>query len=380
MNTKPQAITTLIPKYLVLLLLLCSTPLLANETIQGEMKEVHSLVDNIYPYTLKKGRLSNNEISKLSESIDLLKQHISQIQTDALPKSPTFQLSYNMMLEHLDQTQQALSNADYSYALALVSELPQFCSSCHTQDNASRHFDSSNITSQLKTDFKKGNYHFMMRDYQEALLDFNDHLAKQRKIKHGYGNTEAMEKILVIYLNIYKDPQSARTYFNRLLESGKLELSLAIDVNHWLHGFDVVENSQYAINKADDIDNLTKDLIKFADGTFAPIWIKEEDKVTAIWLRGLIFDYMTQHPQDKGSAKLLYWLASLDSALEYGLYYQLPELYLKSCVENYPKDAFAQKCFKQYESLITLQYTGSKGTSIPEYQQERIEQLRKLLP
>lgn len=380
MQSKPDSRLSFLSRYLCALLLICPIQLTASESIKSEMKAIHSLVDDIYLFTLKEKRLSNTEVEKLSESISLLDQHISQIKTDTLPKSPTFQLSYIMMQEHLEQTQQALSDTDYSYALALVGELPQFCSSCHTQDNASRHFDSTNITNQLKTDFQKGNYHFMMREYQEALLDFNDHLAKQKKIKHGYGNTEAMEKILVIYLNIYKDPQSARVYFNRLLDSGKLELGLAVDVNHWLHGFDVVENSKYAIHKADDIDELTKDLIKFTDGGHAPVWIKEEDKVTAIWIRGLIFDYMTQHPQDKDSAKLLYWLASLDSALEYGLYYQLPELYLKSCVENYPKHSFAQKCFTQYESLITLQYTGSRGTFLPEYQQERIEKLKQLLP
>jgi hypothetical protein len=358
---------------------LASDEYIDKNKVQEEMVVMHGVIDELFPIIIKRNRLSRSDKQALKINIDKLKRHASKIESDTKPKSAAFQLSYDMLIKHLDQTQHALNNKEYDYAVSLVGELPHFCSTCHTQDESVRHFDSSDIKSKLNSDLLRGNYHFMTRDYQEALLDFNDHLAKQRKIKHGYGNTEAMEKILLIYLNIFKDPQNAKIYFNRLIESGKLNIDLALDVNHWLHGLEAIEKGPYHIKNVDELKEFTKSWKNFDKYDGLPSWISEENKVSALWVRGLIFEFMNENPKHPDSAKLLYWLASIESALEYGLYYQLPELYLKSCVENYPSHPYAQKCYQQFVSQTTLQYTGSSGTHIPEYKQKELEALKQLI-
>lgn len=354
----------------------------ANEEanhLNSEMKAIHGVMQELFPMAVKSRELSSKERKKVEEHILFLKQHITHLEPSSSKRSEPFKISLDMLTEHLNQTQSAIENKEFTYARSLIRELPQLCSTCHTQDEQVQHFDSSHIKEVLGSDFERGEYHFMTRDYQEALLDFNDHLAKQKRIKHGHGNSEAMEKILLIYLNIFKDPQNATAYFNRLLESEKLNLDFAVDINHWLNGLERVKTGPYKIERIEDIEKEISKILSFENGQDIPMFISEENKVSGLWLRGLIYDFIKQNPSHKDTAKLLYWLASLESSLEFGIYYQLPEIYLKSCVENYPKHPYAKKCLEQYKTHVTLQYTGSSGTHIPVYKEVELESLSNKL-
>ena len=350
----------------------------ANE-VKDEMKAIHGVVEQLFPLAVKSGNLSGKEKNSLEGLIQALRDHVANLKPATDQQSDPFKISLEMLTEHLNHTLSAAQNKEYAYALSMVRELPQLCSTCHTQDERVKHFDTTNIKQQLNTDFERGEYHFMTRDYQEALLDFNDHLAKQNKISHGKGNSEAMEKILLIYLNVYRDPENAIVYFDRLLDSGKLSMDFALDVNQWLHGLDQIKTGPYKINDIGDIEAELDKILKFSSEQDMPMFISEENKVSALWLRGLIYDFIRRNPKDSDMPKLLYWLASLESALEYGIYYQLPEIYLKSCVTNYPTHPYAKKCIEKYKSHVTLQYTGSSGTHIPTYKQVELETLEDLL-
>ena len=352
----------------------------ANEQeVRGEMSEMHLIVQDLFPLIVKTGSLNRKEKERLQTSVESLLKHVNALEKSEAPRTDPFQISMDMLKSHLEYTRDAASNNEYTYARSLIKELPQLCSTCHTQDEQVKHFDSSHIKDKLKSDYERGQYHFMTRDYQEALLDYNDHLAKQRKIKHGHHNSEAMEKILLIYLNVYKSPQLALVYFNRLLETDNLSLDMAIDVNHWLHGLDAIKLKAQTVKDINAVEIEVRNILKFEDDTKLPVYISEKNKVGAIWLRGLIYDFINRNPKHRDMPKLLYWLASMESALEYGIYYQLPETYLKACVTNYSKHPYAKRCLEQYEAQVIFNYTGSGGTHLPDYKKAEIDFLKNKL-
>lgn len=362
-------------------LLLLAGLAISEPNIQSEMKVMHEAMQYLFPIAVEKKKLSNTEAQKVIENVKSLNTHIAQLKPDFNDKSDTFIISYQTLLSQLEKTQKALDDQEYPYALSLISEMPQQCSFCHTQDEQFRNFDSSEIKRKLNTDFLRGEYHFMIRDYNQALLDYHDHLIKQKKIQHGKGNSEALEKILLIYVQVFQDINNAEMYFNRLLESGKLQPGLAIDINLWLTDLAQIKY-RYTRHAKMDITTLkgfVESVLHFSEDEQAPTFVNEKEKVSALWLRGMLYDFMNQNPKHPDTAKILYWLASLESALNYGINYQLPDIYLKHCVEKYPQHPYAQKCYKQYELLVNFQYTGSGGTHLPVYKQNELESLKNKL-
>jgi len=365
--------------FTALALTLASSSLISADEVRREMKAIHGVMEELFPLAVQSKTLSGKDKENLKTQIAALRDHVGKLQPSSEERSDPFQISLEMLTEHLNHSLSAIENKEYGYAISMVRELPQLCSTCHTQDERIKHFDTTDIKENLKSDFERGEYHFMTRDYQEALLDFNDHLAKQRKVSHGKGNSEAMEKILLIYLNVYRDPESAITYFDRLLDSGKLNIDFAMDVNQWLHGLDAVKTGPYKIDDIKDIEKEVDKILTFENEQDMPMFISEENKVSALWLRGLIYDFIKRNPKHKDAPKLLYWLAGLESSLEYGIYYQLPEIYLKNCVVKYPQHTYAEKCLEKFKSHVTLQYTGSSGTHIPSYKQVELDKLSDLI-
>ncbi len=351
-------------------------PLGADEPLTRDMMEIHQSMKRIFPLAVKGEELSKKEQESLDSNLEALGSHVRHLGKLSSDKGDSFQVSYQMLLSHLDQIDAALGNNEREYALSLVREIPSMCTVCHTQDKRVQHFDSSQLKKVLKSDFQRGEYHFMTRDYQEALLDYNDYLAKQRKIKRARNNQDALEKILLIYMQVYRDQESALRYFERLLGSGRLSTSLALEVSDWVAS---LKGLRYSLGEL-DADGLEQEFDEvLAKGNEPPLYIDRENKVNALWLRALIYDFMEKNPTHEDAPKLLYWLASIENALDYGLSYLLPEGYLKHCVFKYYDHPYAQACFNQYKAIVELNYTGSAGTHLPLYQKLELEKLERRL-
>jgi len=351
----------------------------ANSTITTDMKSIHKTMESLFPLALKQKNLNTAEMNLIINNVNSLKNHVGHLKSISSNKSDSFKISNELLISQLDHIQAALKNKEDQYALSMIREIPQMCNACHTQDEQTMHFDSSSIKEKLKSDFLRGEYHFMTRDYQEALLDYNDHLAKQKKIQHENNNAEALEKILLIYIQVLRDTDSARIYFKRLLDSEKLNVGLAIDVNYWVESLEKIKYGPSDIKNIEELETKVHSVLKFKDNSDLPIFIDSENKADALWVRALVYDFMNREPKQDDSAKLLYWLASLESALDFGLSYQLPEVYLKHCIVTYPKDPYAKKCYSQYRLQMEFNYTGSSGTHLPYYKKLELESLEKII-
>ena len=59
--------------------------------------------------------------------------------------------------------------------------------------------------------------------------------------------------------------------------------------------------------------------------------------------------------------------------------HSLPDLYLKQCVIEYPKNPIAEKCLVEYENFITVGFTGSGGTHTPADVAQELKMMRGLV-
>lgn len=366
-----------IKTYIIFFICLSTAPFAQSaETINTDMKSIHRSMQDIFPLAVSQKNLNKSEMNTIINSIQSMQAHVNHLKANAQNKSDGFNISQTLLSEHLNQINSALQNAEQDYALSLIREIPQMCTACHTQDERSMHFDSSDIKNKIHSDFARGEYHFMTRDYEEALLDYNDHLVKQKKIAQNKQNTEAMEKILLIYIQVFRDTINAKMYFERLVNSEKLSQGLAIRASYWLNSLNKINYSPVEVKDIQTLEKEVNSVLNYNNAGL-PILIQEENKVNALWVRSLVYNFMNREPKHPDTPKLLYWLASLESALDYGLSYQLPEVYLKYCIVNYPNHPYAKKCFDQYQLQVEFQYTGSSGTNLPSYKKLELENLKK---
>ena len=59
-------------------------------------------------------------------------------------------------------------------------------------------------------------------------------------------------------------------------------------------------------------------------------------------------------------------------------FWDIPLVYYEACIKELPKSPIAKKCYREVEEEITLGFTGSAGTFIPESEKKHLQKLREM--
>jgi len=104
-----------------------------------------------------------------------------------------------------------------------------------------------------------------------------------------------------------------------------------------------------------------------------------EQLVYWIAIRGRLHSMLREFSGSQETPSLLYWLALSDRALHYRFYDSLSRRYLVRCIREYPEHQVAEECFKEYEMLMIVSFSGSGGIYLPMEAQQEISELRRLV-
>ncbi len=96
-------------------------------------------------------------------------------------------------------------------------------------------------------------------------------------------------------------------------------------------------------------------------------------------MSSVLYEYLNAYPATPLKPDILYWLALGEHRYHYQSMYSVPDLYLKQCVLEYPKNPVAKLCFAEYEESITVAFSGSGGTHIPDDISQELDMMRKLV-
>ena len=129
--------------FLLLGLFACSTNKVSSsknstKTLNEAMTEIGATMVDVYPLILSETPLTNSHNNQILQSSKKLEQLFSQIDHQISKKSTTYQLSYELILEYLQATNDIDNSVDLSFIKQRLVTLSDFCVSCHTQDNKLR--------------------------------------------------------------------------------------------------------------------------------------------------------------------------------------------------------------------------------------------------
>ncbi len=358
----------------------------SNPDLNQQMGKMAQSVKQLYPIILESesmksaGQLNDNEITQLKEVIKDLQQHLEPLEAVFEKRTETRRITLNTIIEHLQQAENALNNNRQDYAINLLRSTTSLCMACHTQDNTLRSLGTNKLVT-FKTRFANAEFLYMTRSYPEALAAFQDYIQQRGQASYDKQSIDALNHILVIYIQILDQPEEAMQYFSLLLKNNKLAKNLSQDVELWLKGLQELP----ALTHKQQVDyqglkNLAKEHIFQHSNQSAPIHIQEQQRPFYIWLRGSLYNFADHKANTEQMPTLLYWLAISDRVLEYRFFYSLADLYLKQCIIAYSDTPVAKQCYQEYENYITFAYSGSGGTHIPDDIQAELNALKQMLP
>jgi hypothetical protein len=120
-----------------------------------------------------------------------------------------------------------------------------------------------------------------------------------------------------------------------------------------------------------------KSLSEELSGTFSFDIPKRE--LEYLKVSSILYEFLNENPESPLKPDILYWLSFCESKFSQQAFYSLPELYLKQCVLEFPKNPVAKQCLREYQNLVTMAYSGSSGTHIPEDVSKEIKTMQKLV-
>lgn len=293
----------------------------------------------------------------------------------------TFQIPADALQKHFTHLVTAFETGRKNYARKLLNATIQGCGSCHTQVPDQKgvpwKFKSQEIQG---TTFEHAEFYFATRHYDEALKAYSQVIANPSERDKAHLET-ALKRMLVIYVRIKLDLKSAAGAFQENLKIKDLRPSVRKMIQGWLDAIKQLEKeTPPSVETAKPAE-----IEMYVSRKITPLLATPEKRFdpgnTVVFLQvsGLLYRYAHSHAESDLTAGILYWLAVSDARIEEDYFFALANDYLKACIRKYPADPMALKCYKELESSITNDYSGSAGMNVPSDIEDELKELQKLI-
>ena len=373
-----------------------------NETKQVMHQALDSII-HLFPFMSSELKFKdpkyekeiNTHLNKIATAFKAAK-HVKDFQT------PGFSPNYRVIKEHLDDTILSFNSQNKTFARLRLASTTSLCLSCHTQLPKDRMttfiLDSKKVKPEtFQNQFEYGNFLFLLRKNRKAIKAYERSIAERiekqkelEKIQNILGSNaeqfdrtlyNSFRRILTVYAKVLRQPEQAKNLFSKYIKNKKIPKYMKRDLTKWNSDLDHWIGNKDILQKVSSDSEMTKFLNKYVakldnDGDTV---ISGDLDVDLLFTSGVLSNYLSDKPNTKLAAKILYWLGVSENRLSKNMFFSLGDLYLKECVTRYPKSTVAKNCYNEYENEVTFKFTGSIGTNIPKAKQRELNHLKSLI-
>ena len=352
-----------------------------NQVLNLTMTEIGQTLVDAYPFILAKRELTAKEVEDVGEILKRLKRLFLRAGPYIKQKSRAYQVSYQYVLKHLEQTQSAYDKKDVRFVRQRLTTLGTVCISCHTQDTELRTLFPGASRQQFPDDYSYAEFNFTTRNYEEAERYFDQYLAT------GQAETELavirpLQRLVTIYTQIFNQPGLGAKKLSKYIALKSHSPQTKKYLAEMVVGMKTLEGEGVSkiekINFAQIEDYVQKYI---GDNDILPniIYSTPEEEVARVWLRGVLYHYLNGKPKKNEIPKILYWLSVVDRAVGYNYYFSLSDYYLKECIQTYPNHPYAWHCYAEYENYMNGIHLDSETEFLPIDVHRELQQLKALL-
>lgn len=266
-----------------------------------------------------------------------------------------FNASLSLVQDILSDAIKRFDENKPSYSLWRVRGVSNNCVACHSTHNIPLSFQANSELPAKLTPFERGNFYLATRQFSKADAAYVD--ALQNK-EHPVDTLEVLRKWLIVQTHAGANPKHAYQALEGLTRSLKLSSYEKDVTGRWLKSL-----QRWASEKSNTptFGSARTLITKAISSDPLDPWTDDVSLLrAAAQLQGLL-------PSLKASehSQALYLLGA--SYLKLSPYFieELPEFYLRLCIEEAPGSEQAKSAYKLYQDSVTAAFSGSHGSRIP---------------
>ena len=357
------------------------TGLIGTPSLYSAMKNIFSAYVNLVPFMSEPAKF----VAKENETVILA--HMSSMaitfrneHTKKKIESGILQSSLLEMNDHMDQTIRVFTQGHKEFALNRVQATTQLCMSCHEQLPVSKKqffidFWGRFERDQFPSDFSFAEFNYLVQNYKKSTEYFLKVIKEQGEGRFDHLLYNSIQKIVLTYAYADFQPDELTNILKKIEKQTKLPKVSKENIQAWINTLAELKKDPL-FSKA----KLSEKELKTLLDKYREVFSAVEDEVLEIKLltvAGKLKKFMTLNPKSPMAAEILYLSGMAERHIHRGLYFSFADIYLKSCILEYPKSPFAQKCYTAYEEGMIMGYTGSAGTELPPDVQAELKSLKE---
>lgn len=346
-----------------------------------QMNKTFSSVMDLLPFILDDKEFhekKNHE--KISTALKDLNKAFKNAGHDSLLKHDLFAPSYSLVLQNLQESQNAFAKNKKEHSRWLVRETLALCMDCHTRLPTSHtsSFQNGEITfdkSVFKDKYDLGIGYLIVRRYVDAKENFTQSI-QDKIIKKDFADLILpFQQILLIETKVMKDPEKMVSIIDWYLEKKNLPQAVSDELLGWKQRLSIWKEEKSSGGPKNEKELkafITRRLQPLKDDSF-----NDSYKVDYLIASGVLAHYYFENQNSPMAPELNYWMGWMEKRLKRDEFMSSGDLFLKQCVKRYPKHAVAKDCLEEYKESLMFDFTGSSGTHIPQDLQQELDQMIK---
>lgn len=255
------------------------------------------------------------------------------------------------------------------------------CMMCHSQASNGPEVQLE----QFKGQFEKLNYadrfqaYAATRQFDEALEVFSKTLrdAKVSKPDESIVDRE-VKAALAIAVRVKRDPNLALKLINEVEASKAASRMTQADLKDWKNAVIQWQNESQIDRRHDQSLYMAAKKLASNGKATKSVNALENSNIQMLRASSLLHDLLTNFPKSslRGDAYLL--LATTYEMLPGFSAWDLPDEYLGACIEEFSHTETSERCYKKYQEITVLGYSGSSGVHVPTAVIQHLQRMKEL--
>ena len=332
--------------------------------LPAEMNSVYLAFRSLQPFMYRKDAFTDpdNE-KKIGKLLATMSDEFHKIEVTHARRmrEPGFASTIKVLNDLLDDARYRFDEGKKGYALWRLKASSNYCVACHTRFEVKVDFSDPSLAIEGMNSFERGELLLASRQFDRAKDEF---LAAALDKNLASVRIDALRKWLIIYVRVTPDPRAALTELTKLRSSVHLSRFEDDEVASWIDSLRRwQEESPLKVDLLAKAENLIRQGLGMNDVLYG-----RKGTVELLRATSLLHDILDRRDPSQSSkrSRVLYLLGLAYSELPFFFINELPDLFLEQCIRDFPGSDDAKRSFALYKEIVSVQYTGSGGTRLPD--------------
>jgi hypothetical protein len=348
--------------------------------MQGLAKNLEKLAPYIFSreeFNDPKNReLVGGMIADLAQGAQRVPEHTGEA---LMGKDPILRYSLARLKSSTNEALKTFHEGQTEYSRNILRATTGLCFNCHSTQNIGPRYvlaDNSQNWKLRISPAERADYYVATRQFDKA-TDALENVVRSpaELLENPQEQLGALKKYLFIQVRVKKDPGPAILVLDRYLSWNHLPYFMALDAQSWMDSLRSWQQDEYHRRNDAPLDQ-AKRLLKKADQKRLVTY----DSGFVDYLRASqVLHESLRATQDPITQAQIYGFLgnSYENLSDLGTW-DLPEVYYEACVRIHPKSDQSKKCYRDFERVVIMGFSGSAGTFVPAEERELLTELRKI--